>query len=235
MSLKIQNLNFGYPSKVLGKNICLSLNNSELVVLLGPNGVGKSTFLKTLYGQQSALSGEVFYGDYPIKNLTKIELAQKISVLLTEKVYVDYMRVPELLDLAFFAKPGMSRDEKEKKIVEVKDFFGLAYLWDQYFDELSDGQKQRVLLARTALQSMEMLILDEPTTYLDVKGKRELFKLLKRLTVEKGSSILLSTHDLDLAFEYSSKLWVMGCDGVITETTPEAAKTSGIINEVFGL
>lgn len=85
------------------------------------------------------------------------------------------------------------------------------------------------------MQSMENLILDEPTTYLDIKGKRELFKLLKRISLEKKGAVLLSTHDLDLAFEYSSKIWVMSCDGRIIEGSPNEIKSSGLINEVFGL
>lgn len=235
MSLKIENLNFGYPGKVLGQDNSLELKKGELISLIGPNGVGKSTFLKTIYGLLPALSGEVFYENENILSIRKDELAKRVSVLLTDKVYVDYMTVPELLKLGLFSREALLKIDEEKLLLEVRDFFGLSYLWNSYFDELSDGQKQRVLLARAALQSMETMVLDEPTTYLDVKGKRELFKLLKRLTIEKKSSILLSTHDLELAFEYSTKLWILGCNGKVIETTPEAAKASGIINETFGL
>lgn len=235
MSLKIQNLEFGYPGKILGKENSLELQKGELISLIGPNGVGKSSFLRTLYGLLPALHGEVFYENQKISSIKKDQLARQVSVLLTDKVYVDYMTVPDLLKLGLFAKDVLSKSEEDKQLIEVRDFFGLSYIWNNYFDELSDGQKQRVLLARAALQSMETMILDEPTTYLDVKGKRELFKLLKRLTIEKKSSILLSTHDLELAFEYSTKLWILGCSGKIIETTPDAARTSGIIEETFGL
>lgn len=235
MSLKTQNLDFGYPGKILGKDNSLELHKGELISLIGPNGVGKSSFLKTLYGLLPAISGEVFYENQKISSIKKDQLARQVSVLLTDKVYVDYMTVPDLLKLGLYAKDLVNKSEEDKQLIEVRDFFGLSYIWNNYFDELSDGQKQRVLLARAALQSMETMILDEPTTYLDVKGKRELFKLLKRLTIEKKSSILLSTHDLELAFEYSTKLWVLGCNGKIIETTPDAAKTSGIIDETFGL
>lgn len=235
MSLKINNLDFGYPGKVLGTNNNLELRKGELIALIGPNGVGKSTFLKTIYGLIPALAGDVSYDGENVLTIKKDLLARKVSVLLTEKFYVDYMTVPELLKLGLYAKDNLSNKEVDKLLIEVRDFFGLSYIWNSYFEELSDGQKQRVLLARASVQSMETMVLDEPTTYLDVKGKRELFKLLKRLTIEKKSSILLSTHDLDLAFEFSTKIWVLGCSGTIVEVSPEVAKTSGIINETFGL
>lgn len=235
MSLKLLNLSFGYANKLLAEAISLELGKGELISLIGPNGVGKSTFLKTLSGLIPTLSGEVHLNDKNILNFKKDNIARSLSVLLTEKIYVDYMTVPELLRLGFFAKSFLNKKEKENQLLEIRDFFGLGYLWDNYFDELSDGQKQRVLLARAAVQSTENMILDEPTTFLDVKGKNELFKLLKRLTIEKKSSVLLSTHDLELAFEYSTKLWILGCDGKIIETTPEEAKSSGVIKETFGL
>ncbi len=235
MSFKLVNLSFGYSAnKVLASAINLELHKGELISLIGPNGVGKSTFLKTINALVPKIAGDIFLNNKNILSLKKDEIARLVSVLLTDKVQVDFMTVPELLRLGCYPK-NLNEKEMSKELIEIRDFFGLNYLWEKYFNELSDGQKQRVLLARAAMQSLDTMILDEPTTYLDVKGKSELFKLLKRLTIEKQSAVLLSTHDLELAFEYSSKLWILGCDGKIVETTPEIAKTSGIISETFGL
>lgn len=239
MSIVIQNLTLGYQEKVLAKELNLNLKPGELVSLIGPNGVGKSTLFKTLLGLQQKIAGNILINDRVLESYDRLELARTVSMLLTDKIEIDYIKVPELIELGAFPHQDLNSEKGRKdfyhRLQDMKDFFGLGYLWQDYYNELSDGQKQRVLLARAAMQSMEHLILDEPTTYLDIKGKRELFKLLKRITLEKNGAVLLSTHDLDLAFEYSSKIWVMSCDGGIVEGSPNDIKSSGLINEVFGL
>ncbi|MCK6593752.1 MAG: ABC transporter ATP-binding protein [Bacteriovoracaceae bacterium] len=239
MSIKVQNLTLGYQEKILAKELNLSLMAGELVSLIGPNGVGKSTLFKTMLGLQSKIAGEILINDHRLESFDRFELARTVSMLLTDKIDIDYIKVPELVELGSFPHQDLTTVKGRKdfyhRLLDMKDFFGLGYIWHEYYNELSDGQKQRVLLARAAMQSMENLILDEPTTYLDIKGKRELFKLLKRISLEKKGAVLLSTHDLDLAFEYSSKIWVMSCDGRIIEGSPNEIKSSGLINEVFGL
>ncbi len=230
MSIKIQNLQFGFKKKILDTPLNLEISRGSLVAILGPNGIGKTTLLKTILGLYQPLAGGIFLEDRNIESFSSKELATKISALLTEKIVIDYCIVKEFIELGNFPHKNLPLT-----FLEIVEYFNLNHLLDQFFQNLSDGQKQKVMLARTAYQSLQFMILDEPTTHLDPKNKKELFRILKRLTTEKNSGILLATHDLDLALEFTNEIWLFDEEGNLHHGSPEEIKSSGLLEKIFAL
>ena len=208
--LQATDINIGYSNKkettVVASQVTVSLEKGKLTALIGANGIGKSTLLRTLIGIQSPLSGKVFLKEKDIHSLDNLTLAQHLSVVLTDKLPPSNLTVFELIALGrqpYTNWIGKLTEDDIAKVNEALELTQISHLADQKHDEISDGQLQIVLIARALAQDTPLIILDEPTTHLDLLHKVTLLKLLKKLTQETGKSILFSTHDIDMAIQLS--------------------------------
>ena len=216
ITLQVQDLSVGYFSKKkeisISKHINFSFFEGELIGLVGANGIGKSTLLRTLAGMQRKLSGNILVKEKPLQAYSTLELANQISVVLTEPPASKNLTVLELISLG--RQPYTSwmgtLSEKDKvavnKALQATETQELAH---RKCFELSDGQMQRVAIARALAQDTPIIILDEPTTHLDLYHRAYILKLLKKLASENKKTILFSTHEIDLAIQLSNKMMVM--------------------------
>lgn len=237
--LSTSNLSIGYSSKkevnCIAQNLNLELQTGKLISLIGANGIGKSTLLRTLTGIQKPLSGTVFLNGKEIEHYTPIELAQNLSLVLTEKLPPSNLTVFELVALGRQPYTNwigtLSTDDLEK-INQAIQLTQIEHLTTKKHYEISDGQLQKVLIARALAQDTPVIILDEPTTHLDLLHKVSLFKLLKKLASETQKCILLSTHDLDLAIQLSDEMIVMTEENVIQDQ-PCNLISKGVFSSLF--
>lgn len=214
--LETLNLTIGYKSKkgtvVIAENLNLNLNSGKLISLIGANGIGKSTLLRTITGIQPPLAGNVLLNNRDINSYKSLDLAQNLSLVLTEKLPPSNLSVFELVALGrqpytnwIDTLTQMDID----KIQQALELTQIEHLAQKKHYEISDGQLQKVLIARALAQDTPLIILDEPTTHLDLLHKVSLFKLLKKLTEETQKCILFSTHDIDLAIQLSDEMIIM--------------------------
>lgn len=222
--LEVQNLNVGYADKkniaCIAKNINFSLFKGELVGLVGANGIGKSTLLRTLSGMQSALKGIVYLNGKPLKSYSSFQLATQMSVVLTEPPATKNLSVREMVSLGRQPYTNWigTISHKDKEAVDFAlNTTETTSLAERKCFELSDGQMQRVAIARALAQDTPMMFLDEPTTHLDIYHRAYILKLLKDLTVNTNKTILFSTHEIDLAIQLADKIIVMTQDEVFFE------------------
>lgn len=214
--LSISNLSIGYKSKgstiTIAEDLNLNLQEGKLIALIGANGIGKSTLLRTITGIQKPLSGTVFLNEKNIHEINTLILAQNLSVVLTEKLPPSNLTVWELIALGrqpYTNWIGKLTDNDMAKINDAIELTQIEHLASKRHYEISDGQLQIVLIARALAQDTPLIILDEPTTHLDLLHKVVLFKLLKKLTQETGKCILFSTHDIDMAIQLSDEIIIM--------------------------
>lgn len=237
--LSTSNLNIGYTSKKItvsiAENLNLSLNEGKLIALVGANGVGKSTLLRTITGIQKPLSGTVLLNSKDIQTYNSLELAQNLSLVLTEKLPPSNLTVFELIALGrqpYTNWIGKLTETDIEKINEAMQLTQINHLSAKKHFEISDGQLQKVLIARALSQDTPLIILDEPTTHLDLLHKVAVFKLLKKLTLETNKCILFSTHDIDLAIQLSDEMIVMTPENVIQDE-PCNLISNGVFNNLF--
>jgi iron complex transport system ATP-binding protein len=222
--LQAAKISIGYTSKkiknIIASNINLSLEKGKLIALIGANGIGKSTLLRTITGIQKTISGTVLLNGKNIHELDALTLAQNLSVVLTEKLPPSNLTVWELIALGrqpYTNWIGKLTDYDIAKINEAIELTQIGHLISKKHYEISDGQLQIVLIARALAQDTPLIILDEPTTHLDLLHKVVLFKLLKKLTQETGKCILFSTHDIDMAIQLSDEIIIMTPENVIQD------------------
>jgi iron complex transport system ATP-binding protein len=221
---------------VIAKDLNLRLDHGEIVCLVGPNGAGKSTLLRTLTGLQPSLSGEIFVEGTNIHNLGLRARAQKIGVVLTERVNVGILPAFDLVALGRHPHTGWSGRLTEQDISSVNwalTAVGAAELSGRFVNELSDGERQKVMIARALAQEPVIIVLDEPTAFLDVPRRVEILSLLKKLTRSARRAILLSTHDLDLAIRAADKMWLMNTNGELHSGAPEDLVLNGELEAAF--
>lgn len=222
--LQTSKISIGYTSKKeknsIASNIDLSLEKGKLIALIGANGIGKSTLLRTITGIQKPISGTVFLNEKNIHKLDAVTLAQNLSVVLTEKLPPSNLTVWELIALGrqpYTNWIGKLTDIDITKINEAIALTQIEHLISKRHYEISDGQLQIVLIARALAQDTPLIILDEPTTHLDLLHKVVLFKLLKKLTQETKKCILFSTHDIDMAIQLSDEMIIMTPENVVQD------------------
>ncbi|MEM6429775.1 MAG: ABC transporter ATP-binding protein [Deinococcota bacterium] len=231
----------GYPLgsrayKTVLSEIDLSLHRGEFACLLGPNGAGKSTLLRTLAGTQTALQGTVSIGGVTLHRLAKKVLAQRLSVVLTDRLQVGNLTVYELISLGRFPYTGLRGRLTARDHQAVRWAIQATHLDDlaqQMVTELSDGQRQRVMIARALAQEPEFMLLDEPTAFLDLPTRVEITGLLRRLARQTGLAVLMTTHDLDLALRSADTLWLITEDGRFICGTPEDLVLNGTFETTF--
>ena len=211
-----QDLSIGYRTgkqeKIVHEHLNFQLHAGELTCLLGANGTGKSTLLRTLSASQPALSGKLDILGKSLTEYTEKERSRTIGVVLTDKTFAGGLSVYELVGLGRQPHTGFfGRLNKEDKriIEEAMENVGIAYKAQSYTAELSDGERQKVMIAKALVQECPLILLDEPTAFLDVVSRIEIMHLLHRLAVEQEKAILLSTHDIEQALVLSDKLWLL--------------------------
>ncbi len=237
--LSTQHLQIGY-SKGKEKNIVqadlnLELHRGEMVCLIGPNGTGKSTLLRTLSGLQKSLDGKIFIEQKLLEKISNREKALNISLVLTDKVDIANARVFDIVALGRFPYShwlrGISKDSAQK----INEAIKMVHLEEKslcFLNELSDGERQRVMIAKALAQDTPLIMLDEPTAHLDLPNRVEIMLLLHKLAHQTNKAILLSTHELDLALQAADKIWLMNKNSVICGV-PEDMVLNGTFDKVF--
>lgn len=236
--IEFKNLNVGFNSKTVLKELQGTIQKGQLIALMGINGAGKSCLLKTLSGINPKISGELKLNNVNFEMQSALDIAKSVAVVLTEKIQADFLKVIELIHLGrspYTDVWGNLTDADSKSITEVISLLKLEPIQDKYFSELSDGQKQKVLLARALVQSPQYLFLDEPTTYLDIPSKIELMKMLKELAHKKQIAVFFSTHDLNLIEEVVDFIWLIDTSGILHKKSPADLRSSGLLNINFNI
>ena len=216
MSITTHNLAIGYDKKTVATNLNAEFKDGELTCLLGPNGIGKSTFLRTIMGIQPPLAGDIIYNnggkDMKLKNMSQKDIARMVSIVLTDKPDVGNITVEEIVSMGRNPYTGFwgTLNEEDKQIVEkTVDIVGLSRYMKTPIGQLSDGEQQKIMTAKALAQETPIILLDEPTSFLDFQSKVEMMKLLRDLAHDMEKTIVLSTHDLMLAEKMGDKLWWM--------------------------
>ncbi len=241
VTLSAKGLHIGYRLKSKSVNsvhtdLNLSLRSGEVTCLLGLNGAGKSTLLRTLCGFQPALGGEIILMGRKLSSYTQREISRTIGVVLTEKTNAGGVTVYDLVTLGrhphtgFFG--GLS-SEDHQIVCESLEAVGIEHKAQNYVSELSDGERQKVIIAKALAQQCPIIILDEPTAFLDVTSRIETMVLLRRLANEQGKTILLSTHDLDMAIQMGDSLWLQKKRAPLYCGTPEDLILNGQLSTFF--
>lgn len=239
-TVRVVGLDTGYQSKnkatVITQNINASLYSGELTCLLGPNGAGKSTLLKTLTAFLPPLGGEIYIEHKALGNYSDAELSKVIGVVLTEKLTLNNMTVEELVGMGrspytgFWGRMG----DHDRQIVEDSiELVGIGNLKGRMIQTLSDGERQKVMIAKALAQETPIIFLDEPTAFLDYPSKVEIMQLLQRLAREKGKTVFLSTHDLELALQIADKVWLLDKPHGVAIGTPEDLALDGEMSKYF--
>ena len=226
----------GAKRKIVHDLLELQLFAGELTSLLGLNGAGKSTLLRTLGGFQPALKGKIFVNGRPLSDYSQSEQSRMIGIVLTEKTNAGGITVQELVALGRHPYTGFFGQLQaiDKQIVaESLKATGMTEKASQFIAELSDGERQKAMIAKVLAQQCPIILLDEPTAFLDITSRIETMSLLRRLAVEQGKAILLSTHDLELAIQMSDRLWLMEKKRQLACGTPEDLILSGTFETFF--
>lgn len=239
-TIRVVNLDTGYHSKkditVITRGVNASLFSGELTCLLGPNGAGKSTLLKTLTAFVPKIKGEIIIEHKPLDTYSDAELSKVIGVVLTEKLSINNMSVEELVGMGRSPYTGFwgHMSENDRRIVaESISLVGIDNLSGRMLQTLSDGERQKVMIAKTLSQETPIIFLDEPTAFLDYPSKVEIMQLLQRLARKKGKTVFLSTHDLELALQIADKVWLLDRPHGVAIGTPEDLALNGDMSRYF--
>lgn len=233
-----ENMTVGYDGKPLIKKITIGLEKGEIVTLIGPNGAGKSTVLKTIARQLAMLGGTAWLDGRDVKAMSGAELSRNMAVVLTEKLRTDLMTCEDVVATGrypYTGRFGILSEADWKAVEEAMELVQVTHLRHQDFTRISDGQRQRIMLARCLCQKPEILILDEPTSYLDIKYKLEFLSVLQEMRRKKKLTVIMSLHELDLAARVSDKILCIHGDQVDQFGTPEEVFVPGYLSSLFSI
>lgn len=238
--ITLENLTTGYRTgrgeRRVTRNINATLTAGRMTCLLGPNGAGKSTLLRTLSAFQPPLEGEITLDGASLRGYSDRELSRKIGVVLTERIMVSEMSVEELIGMGRAPYTGFwgRLSGNDRRIVErAIELTGTGHLRQRTIHSLSDGERQKVLIAKALAQETPLILLDEPTAYLDYPSKVEVMRLLHSLTRSEGKTVFLSTHDLELALQIADTVWLIDKEHGLTVGTPEDVALRGELTLYF--
>ena len=241
MDFELRNLTTGYRTKkgdrVVSREITASLQAGELTCLLGPNGAGKSTLLRTLAAFQPPMSGTIRLDGRSLDDYSSQELAMRIGVVLTERPDIKGMRVRDMVGMGRSPYTGFwggLKADDEAAVDEAVKQVGIEALQRRPMDTLSDGERQKVMIAKALAQQTPIIFLDEPTAFLDYPSKVEMLLLLRRLASSMQKTVFLSTHDIELAMQTADRLWLMGRESdELVIGTPRELATNGALARFF--
>lgn len=231
------NMAVGYGGKALIENISLHVRRGEIMTLIGPNGSGKSTILKSIIRQLSLIRGTVYLEGQNMSRMPEPEIAKRLSVLMTERIHPELMTCEDVVSTGRYPYTGHLGilSKEDRKI--VRESLALVHgedLADLDFSEISDGQRQRVLLARALCQEPEVIVLDEPTSFLDIRHKLELLSILKDMVRQRQLAVIMSLHELDLAQKISDYVVCVHNNAIERCGPPEEIFTSEYIMQLYG-
>lgn len=236
--LKTKDLHIGYKDKAILPPINVSLEEGSLIALIGPNGAGKSTLFKTLTAHIKAIGGSVELMGKELSEYSAKEKAMLIGLVLTERPDDMFLKVYDVVASGrcpytnFF---GKIEKEDENIIQESLDIVGVNQLKNRYFNTLSDGEKQKVMIAKTLAQNTPIIFMDEPTAFIDYPSKIELFSLMKMLTKERNKTIIFSSHDLELLLRYTDDIWLISKGKQLISAKKDDLIGNDILKEYFNL
>ena len=210
--LRLSNITVGYNNKPLFDEVNIHVQKPQLIALIGRNGMGKSTLLRAIAALQKPLSGDIIIAGTELSKLTPKQRAENISLVTTENISLPHLKVFDTVALARapFSSWSGALTQSDRDIAHVAlERVGMASFATKTLDSLSDGERQRVMIARALAQKASLMLLDEPTAFLDLPSRLQIMDLLKKLAQENNSVIILSTHDLELAKEYADTMWVV--------------------------
>lgn len=235
---KTDRLTVGYDGVPLIRDICLSLERGQILTLIGPNGSGKSTILKSLTRQLKSLGGTVSIDGRSIANMSSLDLARQVSVVWTDRLKPELMTCREVVATGrypYTGRLGILSAADRAAVFGAMELVDALPLAERDFTRISDGQRQRILLARAICQEPRIIVLDEPTSFLDIRYKLELLGILRSLAKERGITVIMSLHELELA-QKASDLVLCVKDGAIAHIgSPREVFGGDRIRELFGL
>ncbi len=235
--LRTERLSVGYHKKALISGIELELRRGRIMTLIGPNGAGKSTILKSLIRQLPLIGGAVYLGGEDMAALSERDVARKLSVLMTAHIRPELMTCFDVAATGrypYTGRLGILTQEDRDKTARSLELVHAADLADRDFSRISDGQRQRVLLARALNQEPEVLVLDEPTSFLDIRHKLELLAILKDMVRSRNLAVVMSLHELDLAQKISDWVVCVRGDSIARQGPPEEIFTAEYIRDLYG-
>lgn len=235
---RTKQLAVGYQDVPILKDVTIGINKGEILTMIGPNGAGKSTLLKSIARQLKPLGGCVYLEHQELTQLSGRQLAQKMAVVFTDKMYTEMMTCEEVVESGrypYTGRFGILSGHDRGIVEETMSMTQVSEIKNEDYNKISDGQKQRVLLARALCQQPEILLLDEPVSHLDIRYKLEFLATLQRLAKEQQLSVIMSLHELDLAKCISDRILCIGHNGIDRYGTPEEIYTAGYIAELFGI
>ena len=233
-----KDLAVGYNGKALIHDINFSIEKGEIVTLIGPNGSGKSTILKSITRQLKLIGGSVFVASEELEKIHQRELARKMAVVLTERMKPELMTCRDVVSTGrypYTGRLGLLSPEDEAIVTAAMERVHALELSDRDFNAISDGQRQRVLLARAICQEPEIIVLDEPTSFLDIRHKLELLAILRDMARERGITVVMSLHEIDLAQKVSDKILCVKEDAALRYGAPEEIFTESVIRALYDL
>ncbi len=236
--LRTDGLSAGYGRKIVLSGAEITAERGKITTLIGPNGCGKSTLLKTAARQLQPLSGTVFIDGRDLRQTSPNELARKLSILLTERISPELMTCRDVVESGrypYTGRLGILSEADRAAVDEAMELTSTAELSGVDFSRISDGQRQRIMLARAISQQPELLILDEPTSFLDIRHKLELLNTLKKLVREKNIAVLMSLHELDLAERVSDRIVTISGGKIGRIGAPEEIFSGGCISSLYGI
>ena len=231
-------LTVGYDGKPLIREINIQLKKGEILTLIGPNGAGKSTILKSITRQLATISGTVYLDKQLMSQMSNKEVSQKLAVVLTERMRPELMTCEDIVATGRYPYTGTLGILSAEDKVKVKEAMETVHAWDlkdRDFTAISDGQRQRILLARAICQEPEIIVLDEPTSFLDIRHKLELLTILKQMVLDNQITVIMSLHELDLAQKVSDKVICVHGEHIEKYGAPEEIFTSDYIRNLYGI
>ncbi|MBP5644205.1 MAG: ABC transporter ATP-binding protein [Bacteroidales bacterium] len=236
--LKATSLSIGYDNKTVVSDINVTLSEGDIIALIGPNGAGKSTLFKTFSTHIKPLGGKIELFGKDLMSYTPKERAKMLGIVLTERPDDMFLKVFDVVAAGRYPYTGMLGKLSEKDEQEIKvslELVGVNNLIDRVFNTLSDGEKQKVMIAKAIAQNTPIIMLDEPTAFLDYPSKIELFSLLKKLAKEQKKAILFSSHDLELLLRYTDNLWIIAKNQPFAAGTSSELLKNDVIKDYFEL
>lgn len=236
--LKTSSLSIGYDNKTVVSDINVTLNEGDIIALVGPNGAGKSTLFKTFSTHIKPVGGKIELFGKDLMSYTPKERAKLLGIVLTERPDDMFLKVFDVVAAGRYPYTGMFGKLSDKDEIEIKaslELVGVNNLTDRLFNTLSDGEKQKVMIAKAIAQNTPVIMLDEPTAFLDYPSKIELFSLLKKLAKEQKKAILFSSHDLELLLRYTDNLWIIAKNRPFVSGQSTELLKNNIIKDYFEL